>query len=1043
MKKLLFFSISLLLPASQLLAQRPVVSGISPRTATPTEVITLSGSNLPTGSNAHVQFGAARGTVVESSSSQLKVSVPAGASLEGVTVTNLASGLAGKSAQPFLLAFGGSSFDPTKFTTDAPFAGNTGMFDLCACDLNADGLVDVVSSHENSLQLSAFQNTSTLSVASFVKTNLTLNAYSRNVICGDMDGDGRPDLLVSGSGINGNRAYVLRNTSPAGGAISFGPALALPLSIGGAAMLAMQDLNADGRPEVLITSRSGNIITIFKNSSTAGNLLFDVDTPLELTISGFSSTHGLVVQDLDGDGLADIAVSPFQGSGVSLLRNTSTGSGISFTAGQSLSTEAGLINLIAADLNGDGKQDLAATNTYNDLIYTWPNTSSSGNLQFGASSSIKAGTQPWGLASGDLNGDGRPELVVSHNSASRSLFIISNTSTSSSFSLSGAHIATTENGRHPKVVDLTGDGKPDLAYTGTTSNNLRVLRNQHCVQPLLSHSGTQTLCSGQSLTLQATRAVGVVYTWTRNGTPLSATGSSIEITDAGTYAVTISAAADGCSLSSGTVQVVSGTGGGGSTVAMEPIAATCIGGSAILKATAMTGATYVWSGPNGFTTTTSTASHTLTNVQTSAAGSYSVVIKVGECQFTPVAQTLTVNSKPTASITASATAFCAGTSLTLQAPSGFAAYQWKLNGANYTGTGATTASISTGTAGSYTVVITNSNGCSAESAAVAITQTQAPVASFSAPATACLQQAVSFQNSSTYASGHTPVYAWSFGDGKTSSEANPTHTYPAAGTYTVNLTVSYGSGSCSNSSSKTITVVAAPEIELLADGPTAFCPGESVMLRLEGDVASVRWNTGATTPTLTAANSGTYTATVTTSAGCILERSLDISHLETPAISISASARSIKLGETVTLSGVGGLRYAWEASEHITDLYSSTVSVSPNRTTTYTVSGWGENGCAASASITIEVDNSLRISPPKIFVPAVDGTWVVGDIDLYPDLRLSLVNSLGRTIFEAQPYLNSWDGTERGRMLEAGVYYYIFKDAAGKVVKSGSITLLR
>jgi PKD repeat protein len=1038
MKKLIF-SISLILSAGSLLAQRPVVSGISPKSATVNETVTISGTNLPTGADAHVQFGAARGTILEANGSQLKVQVPAGASFEGIRVTNFSTGQSDKSATPFLLSFGGSSLDAARFATDAGFAGNTGMFDLCACDFNGDGLVDVITTHDNNLNLSAYRNTATGNTPAFSKTNITLNAFSRNILCADMDGDGKPDLIVSGTGSYGNRVFVLRNQGAVGGPLSFAAPIALALVNNGAAMLAIHDLNSDGRPDIVVTNRSSNIISIFRNTSTPGFLQLDAQAQ-DITIAGPATTHGISLADLDGDGKADLAVAPFQGSNIYTLRNTSSGNTISFAAGPTLTTSTGIIDLLAIDLNGDGKPELAATNFYDSQLLLWPNTSSSGSIQFGtALAPIATGTNPWGLGAGDLSGNGRPELVVSHINA-RSLFVVQNTAASGSISLAGTHITTNENGRHAKVVDVSGDGKPDLFYTGISTGSLRVLKNMNCIVPSILPAGSITLCANQTINLQATQAANVSYTWKRNGTTLSETTAKLSITQAGDYTVTISSA-DGCSQTSTAVQVISGS-GTGSNVAMEAIPAVCVGGATTLKATAINGATYIWSGPNSFTATTTTASYGLSNVQSSAAGSYSVVIKSGDCQFTPPAQSLTVNTNPTASITASATAFCAGTTVTLQAPTGFAAYQWKLNGANYTGSGATAASINTGTAGSYTVVITNSAGCSAESAAVSISQTQAPVASFSAPATACLQQAISFQNASTFASGHTPTYAWSFGDGRTSAETNPVHTYAAVGTYTVSLTVSYG-GSCSNSTSKTISVVAAPEISLLADGPTTFCPGESVLLYLEGDVVSVRWNTGATSSTLTASDAGTYTATVTTSAGCILERTIDISHLEVPHVSISASSQAIAIGESVTLTAGGALRYEWEAHPDISDIYSHTVSVSPLRTTTYTLWGWGENGCAASVQITIEVDNSLRINPPKIFVPAVDGTWTIGDIDLYPDLRLTLVNSLGRSIFEAQPYLNTWEGTERGRMLEAGVYYYIFKDASGKVVKTGSITLLR
>ena len=1038
MKKPVLIALLLISLSLAGLAQRPIIGSVSPVSATVNSTITITGSNLPTGANAHVQFGAARGEVIESSGTQIKASVPAGASYENLTVSDISTALSAKSRNPFMLSFGGSSFDASKFTADAAFFGNYGLFDMCSCDFNGDKKVDVVTTHENRQTLSAFRNTSTPSVISFIKTDIVLNGLSRNVTCGDLDGDGKPDLVVSGTEVNANRVYVLRNLSTAGGAITFSAPIPLTISSEGAAVVAIHDLNNDGKPEIAVTNIAANIVTIFKNTSLPGELRFDTQGQV-ITISGTHSTHGLSVQDLDGDGLADLAVTPFYGNNVYILRNTSSGNTISFTAGATLSSSDGLINVLAADLNGDGKTDLAATDIFSSKLMVWLNNSSSGSVQFGIATQFITGSYPWGIATGDMDGNGKTDLVVSHID-SRSLYVLHNTSSNGALQLNGQHINTSEYGRYANVVDYSGDGKPDLAYSGIDGNNLRVFRNKHCVEPRLSHTGSVTLCSGQTLQLQATQALEVTYKWTHNGNLLTNTTSSLTITEAGNYAVSIVSAIDGCSLTSEVLQVVAGSGTGG-TIAMEPIAATCVGGSTLLKATAISGATYVWNGPNGFTATTTTATHTLNNVQISAAGSYSVVIKSGECQFTPAAQSLSVQANPQPQITASATAFCAGNSVNLQVPTGFASYQWKLNGANYTGAGATTASITTNIAGSYNVLVTSTAGCTGESAAVSISQIQAPVAGFNAPATACLQQPIVFQNTSTSATGQTPAYLWSFGDGNTSTASSPTHTYTATGSYTVSLTVSMQG--CSNSMSKTISVVTSPVVELLADAGTTFCPGDSVLLRVEGDAVSALWNTGATTLALWVKNAGTYTVDIGTSGGCVVQKSITLTHLDQPDISISASSTTINLGESVQLVVGGGLQYQWQDHEDISDSYSGSVSIQPTKTSTYTVTGWGSNGCYAKAEVTIIVDNSLRINPPKIFIPATDVSWVIKDIDLYPELSLTIVNSLGRSIYAARPYTNSWDGNERGRAVEAGVYYYIFKDAAGKVLKTGSITLLR
>ncbi|MBW3545147.1 MAG: VCBS repeat-containing protein, partial [Bacteroidetes bacterium] len=561
MKKLIFIAIYTCLLSFAAQAQKPVISGVSPGSGTVNTTVVITGASLPTGADALVQFGAAQGTVLEATTSQIKAAVPAGTSYSKITVTNKSNGLSAESSNPFLLSFGGTSFDLSKFAPDfsAGFA-NYGMFDMCSCDFNGDGKVDVVSTHENSTSLSAFRNTSTPEAMSFIKTAVSLSAYSRNIICGDVDGDGRPDLIVSGNGTNfANRIFVLRNISTAT-TLSFSPPTPITLTRSGVAMLALHDLNGDGRPELVATNKSTNVVTILKNNSTAGTIQFI--EPQDVTINGPYSSHGISVQDLDGDGKADLAVTPFYDRNVYLLRNTSSGSTISFAAASTLSTTSnGLINIISADLNGDGKAELAAVDLFDHQLLVWTNSSTSGSMQFGSPSIMATGTSPWGIVAGDVDGNGKTDLAV-HHLESRSLAVFHNSSSNGTLQLSSSYVATTEYGRHLAVVDLNGDAKPDLAYTGISQNNLRVIQNKHQVVARLSPSGTITLCSGQTATLQATQAQGVTYQWTRNGATLASTDSYITVSEAGDYKVTITSTIDGYTSTSETVRVVAGSGSG-------------------------------------------------------------------------------------------------------------------------------------------------------------------------------------------------------------------------------------------------------------------------------------------------------------------------------------------------------------------------------------------------------------------------------------------------------------------------------------------------
>jgi len=156
-----------------------------------------------------------------------------------------------------------------------------------------------------------------------------------------------------------------------------------------------------------------------------------------------------------------------------------------------------------------------------------------------------------------------------------------------------------------------------------------------------------------------------------------------------------------------------------------------------------------------------------------------------------------------------ATTFCAGGSVTLSAPAGFA-YEWS--------NGATTQTIAANTAGSYTVKVTNTRGCSATSAAVAVTVNPNPTANFNFSVNGAI---VTFANTSTGAN----TYLWDFGDGNTAAVSgtfggNVTHTYAAAGNYTVCLTANTTPG-CTNQICKVVNGVQPPTETIVSDDITS------------------------------------------------------------------------------------------------------------------------------------------------------------------------------------------------------------------------------
>jgi hypothetical protein len=235
--------------------------------------------------------------------------------------------------------------------------------------------------------------------------------------------------------------------------------------------LAIGDLNVDGRPDLVTANSASDTVSVLLNKGDGafedGRDYSTGDQPMEAAIG-----------DLNGDGKPDLATANFAygAESVSVLLNSGDGS---FQAKLDYHIGTNPLSVAIGDLNGDGKQDLVTANPLGGAVYSGLGTVSvllnRGNVGFESPRDYTV-PAPAKVAIGDLNHDGKPDLVAVNESESHSVLSVLPNNGDGSFA--GRHDFRTGSGSESIAVgDLNRDGKPDLVTANGRADSLSVLLN--------------------------------------------------------------------------------------------------------------------------------------------------------------------------------------------------------------------------------------------------------------------------------------------------------------------------------------------------------------------------------------------------------------------------------------------------------------------------------------------------------------------------------------------------------------------------------------
>lgn len=295
---------------------------------------------------------------------------------------------------------------------------------------------------------------------------VTTDLHPNGIAAADFDGDGLPDLATPNNySTTGSPASVsiLRNTS-SGGAIQFAPKQDIPTGVLTYA-IAAADLDGDGKPELISSSIVDKTISVFRNTSTNGSITFaaKIDYPVG------TNPYSIAIADFDADGRPDVAVANFLSNSISVLRNTSTTSGsISLAPKTDIITGLAPHGVATGDLDGDGKPDMAVVNQLSNTMSVFRNTSNSGTISFAARADFPTAAAPYGVAIGDLDGDNKQDVAVANNE--NQLFsVFRNTGSTGAVSFAArADFAAAYGGYSIALGDVSGDGRPDVVVASTS-----------------------------------------------------------------------------------------------------------------------------------------------------------------------------------------------------------------------------------------------------------------------------------------------------------------------------------------------------------------------------------------------------------------------------------------------------------------------------------------------------------------------------------------------------------------------------------------------